>query len=208
MHFSPYSRANALPFQEVSQEIYQNCLRESKEYPHVTLQDQLESFAIARHHIQRCFWTDQMAHANFRPLPEDMPPSYGMCVTASTILHQELTENFPDRDFLLHTGRVRQSVREDKRTIIPAHVWISCIGSYLSEHIVIDITADQSRRLPPVVVATTDYLADQGVMYQSYRSFTNTQELIESFQQREPKIQQRIEYLAMAMDGIDSYYKL
>lgn len=86
-------------------------------------------FSSLFHGIVSTLWDDQTAHPEYRPLPDDMPDSYGQCVPVSCLLFEELTRKFPQEKFNLVSGLVYTLGKTalDKAVLMPAegaHVWL------------------------------------------------------------------------------------
>jgi len=121
-------------------------------------------------------WSDSTANPRSRPLPEEMPTSFGHCEVASAVIFGLLVKNFKEAQWRLAYGRLL-AVREDVgkavlRPMIAEHIWVDYRRVKLIDATVIDITGDQAnhRALGPAVVETYDALSEQGIIYQP-RSF-------------------------------------
>ena len=185
-----------------------HCSRSYRSYlcenPDATIQQKVGAFVTSRRLMYRLAMVDQTAHEDFRPLPLEMPPSYGQCVPLNGELLEELHGEYPDENFTLNSGRVllQNPANTTLDVVMPAHVWINWHGGYLAEDVAIDITADQSGILPPVVMDHHDNLAKNGVVYHSYRAFSHRKALIEKFKEREPEIERRLTYFSVALNGL------
>jgi len=158
-------------------------------------------------------WADDTAHAEYRPLPETMPVSYGQCVPSSCVLIRELRQDFPYEPFALCGGRVlKASIVAGKAALIPiikSHVWIGWQRPRLIEAGVIDATSDQAENgvLPPYVVATHDQLNNRGVAYHACGGehggvYPETEGLIGHLSQQEPNVRERIAILQTRFDRL------
>jgi hypothetical protein len=54
-------------------------------------------------------WNDNTAHPDYRPLPPELPASYGQCVSASHILCGELHRRCLAQDFRLGAAAIARA---------------------------------------------------------------------------------------------------
>ena len=129
-------------------------------------------------------WTDETAHPGYRPLPEDMPPSYGQCAVTACVLLEELQRDFPGEEMALAAGRVVAVQRtlggSALGPLIDDHWWINWHGRKLEDVRVIDVTADQARTAALVtpVVTTHDRLLESGIAYATFKEFSSVEDAL------------------------------
>jgi hypothetical protein len=158
---------------------------------------------IGRHHpILAAKWTDQSAHADYRPLPEGMHASYGQCIPSACEELRAVSIDHPGEPFRLAGGTVWATYvtagRAALQPIILAHVWLDWPRhGPPGRQAVIDPTSGQAtgRRLPPYLVATHAKLAIKGIIYQATDYYTSVNDLVERLAQSEPDIRKRINLL-------------
>ncbi|HEU5122314.1 MAG TPA: hypothetical protein VFT59_05730 [Candidatus Saccharimonadales bacterium] len=178
-------------------------------YSHKSLSrhQKIGGFVASRRLGYRLAWSDYTAHELYRPLPLAMPESYGQCVPLSCTLLDELNKEYPEERFALNSGRVLM-VNETTGSldvVMPAHVWITWHGGLLAEDIVIDTTADQSQKLPPIVMSFQDDLVQNNIVYHGYRSFSCGNDLLAKLEEREPEVRKRVSYFTVALEGLRRY---
>jgi len=115
--------------------------------------------------------------------------SAGYCGPSSVLLWEELKELFPDEEFSVAVGRVYGGSAE---WITGKHVWVVW-HQKLKGAIVIDITADQSRKIKnKVIVENIDKLASRGVNYIAYKLADSPEKINESPKRRARLLKSRL----------------
>lgn len=109
-------------------------------------------------------WDDQTVSPKFLPIKPSKPRSLGQCTPTSWVLLKKLRETFPNEKFLLAIGEVRLNFAP----VIPYHVWIIQVTESPKKNKIIDVTADQSGVLKPIVYREIKELAAEAISYISY----------------------------------------
>ena len=124
----------------------------------------LKSYISEVRSLIETHWSSELLFENFKSREGDSK-SAGFCGPSSIYLWQELQAKYPDCKFSLAVGRVYQNSKE---WIRGKHVWVVLhIG--LRSSIIIDITADQSRKInQDILVESVDDLAKKGINYIPY----------------------------------------
>lgn len=110
-------------------------------------------------------WSKDMLYEKFTALPDDAR-SAGFCGPSSVLLFKKLRELYPTNNFSLAVGRVYKDASEFIRG---KHVWV-VLHDGLRGCVVIDVTADQSRKIDgKVIIKDIDELAKEGINYIPYQ---------------------------------------
>lgn len=109
-------------------------------------------------------WDDQTISPKFLPIDDTKPVSAGQCAPTSWVLLQLLRQKYPGKNFTLAIGEVYQ----DQSVVIEYHVWIVEIAASPRENKIVDVTGDQSGKLPEVIYEEVRALASRGIVYVAY----------------------------------------
>ena len=141
-------------------------------------------------------YQDDTAHAAYRPLPRGKTPSFGHCIVVASVLHEELARLFPGEVFTLESGHVYTT--RGNSVFSHVHAWIHWTpansSGLLKDVNVIDKTVGQFTTAPHTVsVKSAKSLAQQGIFYQSLRTFPDLEAFCDQLALREPNVRTRIE---------------
>jgi hypothetical protein len=141
---------------------------------------EVEKFiADYRSDIERC-WDDTTANTMWRDWSpsEHTVASHGQCGSTSLLLHELLTNNFPDENFYIAAGEVRLLGVSGLCSALDSHVWVDRRAPEYKAITVLDPTADQIDEVnfPPQIIATYDELMNQGILYTPLMHFLTSDE--------------------------------
>lgn len=133
-------------------------------------------------------WSVDMLYEKFNPHPENTK-SAGYCGPSSILLMKHLSNKYPGEKFTLAVGRVYLG----KEEMIPGkHVWV-VMHNKLKSATVIDITADQSKKIKSkVIVDDIDTLSKKDIHYAPYQLAHDEKDIDESPLRRAGILEEKI----------------
>ena len=150
----------------------------------LVMEDAIHQF---RQQISMC-WDDATISPKFLPRKPDQPIAAGQCTATSYVLSRHLQSLYKKQSFVILVGEVWHKGHK----VIPYHVWVVSQDLHNpSDSRIIDITADQSRVLPKVIISSARTLARDGTAYIAYTPIEDLRLLGGAAQKRAELLEQK-----------------